>query len=45
MVYDPVLKRVWVLDRRVHHGLTGLLLALLGTLLMVHDRADWRDWL
>jgi hypothetical protein len=48
--------RVWVLDQRVHHGATGLLLAaaclrgkrrplaLLGLALAAHDRRDWRIW-
>jgi hypothetical protein len=33
-------RRLWIGGQRVHHGLTGALLALLGALLMVHD---WKD--
>lgn len=49
--------RVWIAGQRVHHGLTGLLVALvlLGArrrglaaaclLAVLHDRRDWRVWL
>ena len=37
---DLARRRLWLGGRRVHHGLTGLLLAALGTALMAHD---WRD--
>jgi hypothetical protein len=33
-------RRVWICGQRVHHGLTGVILALAGTVLMAHD---WRD--
>jgi hypothetical protein len=39
--YGP---RTHVLGRRVHHGLAGAWLALLGIVLMWHDRRDARDW-
>jgi hypothetical protein len=38
--YDPKLRRVWIHNQRLHHGLTGLMLAAVGTALMAHD---WRD--
>lgn len=41
---DRVLRRVWVLNRRIHHGLAGALLVAVGTALMLHDRRDWREW-
>ncbi len=37
---DVPRRRVWVCGQRVHHGLTGALLALMGTVLMAHD---WKD--
>jgi hypothetical protein len=42
--YDADAKRVWLLERRVHHGLVGVICAALGLLLMVHDRRDARVW-
>ena len=33
-------RRVWICGQRVHHGLTGVILALACTVLMAHD---WRD--
>ncbi len=46
--------RVWVLNQRLHHGATGCALtlmgvkwralALVGLVLVAHDRADWRAW-
>ena len=42
--YDPARKRVWVLGQRVHHGMTGALLAATGTLLMAHDWKDRPMW-
>lgn len=46
--------RCWILGQRVHHGLTGLVIAvalrrhrrlvLLGLALCAHDRHDWRRW-
>jgi hypothetical protein len=38
--YDPELRRLWIRGQRLHHGLTGLMLAAFGTALMAHD---WRD--
>jgi hypothetical protein len=34
------MRRLWVCGRRLHHGLTGVLLAAAGCALMAHD---WRD--
>lgn len=42
--YDPDRRRVWVVGQRVHHGLTGVLLALTGTVLMLHDWKDHSIW-
>lgn len=48
--------RCWVGHQRIHHGLTGCVLATAGLLthhrrlaatglaLMIHDRADWKEW-
>jgi MOSC domain-containing protein YiiM len=38
--YDAEMRRLWVCGRRLHHGLTGAVLAAAGVLLMAHD---WRD--
>jgi hypothetical protein len=38
--YDACRRRIWVRGQRLHHGLTGLLLAGAGLALMAHD---WRD--
>lgn len=38
--YDPARKRLWICGQRVHHGLTGVLMATAGTVLMMHD---WKD--
>ena len=38
--YDADRRRVWICGQRVHHGLTGVLLATTGTILMTHD---WKD--
>jgi hypothetical protein len=37
-------RRLYVFGFRLHHGLTGAVLAVLGTVLAVHDAADfpWR---
>ena len=37
---DLARRRIWIGGQRVHHGLTGVLLALAGTVLMAHD---WKD--
>jgi hypothetical protein len=42
--YDPELRRVWVGGQRLHHGLTGALLAGLGLVLMAHDWHDRSRW-
>ena len=38
--YDAGCHRIWVCGQRLHHGLTGFLLAGAGLALMAHD---WRD--
>ena len=38
--YDARRRRLWVCGQRLHHGLTGFLLASAGMALMAHD---WRD--
>jgi hypothetical protein len=38
--YDTARRRVWIGSQRLHHGLTGALLAGAGLALMAHD---WRD--
>jgi hypothetical protein len=38
--YDAELRQVWVLGRRLHHGMAGAVLALAGLLLMWDDRRD-----
>ena len=43
--YDPALRRVWVGNQRLHHGLTGVMLAALGTAMILHDWHDRTDWL
>ena len=44
LAFDPARRRVWVGGQRVHHGLTGVLLALAGTVLMAHDWSDRPFW-
>jgi hypothetical protein len=42
--YDAERRRVWIGGQRLHHGLTGALLAAAGIALMVHDRRDRSIW-
>jgi hypothetical protein len=42
--FDRHRRRLWVCGQRVHHGMTGVLLALAGSLLMVHDWKDRSIW-
>jgi hypothetical protein len=42
--YDPELRRVWIGGQRLHHGLTGVALAFLGGVLMLHDWKDRSVW-
>lgn len=42
--YDSSRKRLWVAGQRLHHGLTGALLAGAGMALMIHDRRDRSIW-
>jgi hypothetical protein len=39
-------RRVYVAGRRIHHGLAGVALALVGLALAYHDRRDypWSIW-
>jgi len=37
---DMELKRVWVFEKRLHHGLVGLGAFIIGIGLMIHDRKD-----
>ena len=41
----PTGYRVFVLNRRLHHGTLGVILLALGAALALHDRKDWRQWL
>ena len=42
--YDRHRRRLWIGGQRVHHGLTGVLLAATGAVLMLHDRRDAALW-
>jgi hypothetical protein len=42
--YDTEHRRVWICGQRLHHGLTGALLAAAGIALMAHDRRDRSVW-
>jgi hypothetical protein len=42
--WDRDKQRVWVAGFRLHHGLTGAVLAVTGGLLMAHDWKDRYDW-
>lgn len=42
--YDRVLRRVHVLELRLHHGAVGIVLTTVGAIMALHDRADWREW-
>ena len=42
--YDPRRRRLWVCGQRVHHGMTGALLAAAGAALMAHDIKDLPMW-
>lgn len=41
IVRDPAGSRLYIAGRRLHHGLAGQLLALIGLGLMLHDRRDY----
>ena len=43
--YDPMKRRVWIVNQRLHHGLTGAMLAAAGMALMAHDWQDRTRWL
>jgi hypothetical protein len=43
--YDADRRRVWIVNQRLHHGLTGAMLAAAGMALMVHDWQDRSHWL
>ena len=42
--YDAERRRVWICGQRMHHGLTGALLAAAGFALMAHDWSDRSLW-
>lgn len=42
--FDPGRRRLWVGGQRMHHGLTGMVLAVCGTVLMLHDWKDRSIW-
>jgi hypothetical protein len=42
--YDPERRRLWIGGQRIHHGLTGMLLAIAGAILMLHDIKDRSLW-
>ena len=42
--FDPQLKRLWIGGQRVHHGMTGVLVAAAGLALMLHDWKDRPFW-
>jgi hypothetical protein len=42
--YCPVERRVWIATQRCHHGAVGCLAIVLGALLVIHDRHDYRVW-
>jgi len=41
---DNELKRVWVLNKRIHHGAVGFVMTVTGIGLMKHDIKDF-PWL
>ena len=41
---DTARRRVWIGDQRLHHGLTGVVLAAAGLVLMAHDWHDRSVW-
>ena len=43
--YDAERRRVWIVNQRLHHGLTGAMLAAAGAALMAHDWHDRGHWL
>lgn len=42
---NPRGRRVYIIKRRLHHGFTGCIFVALGTILALHDRRDWREWI
>jgi hypothetical protein len=42
--YDAEQRRLWICGQRMHHGLTGALLAAAGFALMAHDWNDRSFW-
>ena len=42
--YDSTRKRLWIRGQRCHHGATGVVLAGLGLVLIVHDWRDRTKW-
>lgn len=44
VVYNRAERRLWIARQRCHHGALGCLAIVLGALLVVHDRRDYRCW-
>lgn len=42
--YDKNRQRLWVAGQRLHHGVTGIALTMLGTALIAHDWKDRSVW-
>jgi hypothetical protein len=42
--FDAERRRIWVGGQRLHHGLTGAVLAAAGLVLMAHDWSDRSFW-
>jgi hypothetical protein len=42
--FDPDLKRLWIGGQRVHHGLTGVVFAAAGLVMIAHDWKDRPFW-
>jgi hypothetical protein len=36
--------KLWVAGHRLHHGLTGCAFVVVGAVLALHDRADYKKW-
>ena len=43
--HPPTGPQLFLAGQRVHHGLSGACLVLIGTALAIHDRKDVKAWL